>query len=110
MRAWIESRGGTLAIVHIGDANFAMPDVWADFSRRHHFPRDYARQRFAGWSAANHIAFADAIDPLQEHFVAAGGRRDALLLEVDGHYNAQGQRVIADVFHELIERERLLPE
>lgn len=90
--------------------NFAIPEAWADLSRRHHFARDYARRRFAEWCASQRIVFADAIDDLQQHYLDSGRRRESLLASVDSHDNAGGQRVIANVFARVIEQERLIGE
>jgi lysophospholipase L1-like esterase len=106
--AFLAERGARLAILHIGDPNFVIPEAWVAFSRRHAIPRDYARQAFAGWASARGIAFGDAIDALEARYVASGRQPASILLEVDGHYGPGGQAEIARAFADLIARHGLL--
>jgi hypothetical protein len=105
----LDASGAKLAIVHIGDGNLIMPEAWQDYSRRHTHARSFARDELADWCRAHGIAFADAIDPLQEMYVASGRERSSVMLAVDNHYNREGYAVIARVFAELIGREGLFP-
>jgi hypothetical protein len=108
MAAFLAERGARLALLHIGDPNFVIPEAWAAFSRRHAIPRDYARRAFAGWASERGIAFADAIGAIEARYVASGRRRTSILLEVDEHYGPGGQAEIARAFADLLARHGLL--
>lgn len=109
LRAFLEPMHAELLVVHIGDPNFVMPEIWDDYHRRHAHPRDIAARSFAAWGAPYQIHFRDAIDSLQRRYVESGRQRTSILLPVNPHYGAGGQRVIAEVFRQAIEDDGLGP-
>jgi len=105
LNEFLRSIGAKLVIVHIGNSNFVIPERWASCRLRYGYPRYFARDQLGPWAEAEGIGFADAIAPLESHYLDAGGKRTDLLLPVNDHYNAEANAVVAGLFFELLEIE-----
>ena len=105
----LESLGARLVVVHIGNANLVMPDLWKDYQRRYRHSRFFAREAFADWAEGHGIVFEDAILALEARYLESGMERTSVILPVDAHYGAGGHDVIAAVFAKTL-RERGLDE
>jgi hypothetical protein len=100
---YLRSFGANLVIVHIGSSNFVIPERWEAVRTRYGYPRYFAREQLESWAADHGIGFADAIGPLEAHYIEGGSKRTAVLLPVNEHYNAEATAVIAGLFLELLE-------
>lgn len=104
---FLDSIGAKLVIVNIGDITFVMPDKWQYHKRRHNYSKDCIRDAFTDWAKAQGIYFEDVTEGLKNEYVKKGKKRTSIALQTDNHYNKEAYKIIAEIFYEIITKNKL---
>lgn len=107
---FLKTTGAVLVVVAIAEPNFTMDHLWKIYSKLHPFSRNYTAELFKSFAEQNGMRFADATDSLISEYRFGNSRFESIAIACDGHYNKNGNQVIADVFFDLIKKDQLLSQ
>ena len=110
INTFLKTMDAVLVVVAIAEPNFTMDHLCEIYSKLHPFSRNYTAELFKGFAERNDISFSDATNALISEYRSGNSKFESIAIPCDGHYNRNGNQVIADVFFELINKDKLLSQ